>query len=271
MTLIGQAGSGGIDLPEYSVMVVEDEPLILRSLMRNIHSCGIGFKVVFSAANGEEALGAIRVRPPDVVFSDVRMPILDGIRLMQIVEEEYPFIQKVIVSAFADFSYAQTAIQSNVVGYLTKPVTREDVMGILLKCKIALDKQSVSTQARIRSAGKKIPVSQLVLLLREYLKNHYMDDIDIGGLVSQYHVNVDYLSRMFTKSTGVSPSKYLIRLRINKALQLINDGNLSVKEVGSLVGYQDQGYFSRIFKSVTGYSPSQIRDSLDELPEHEQK
>ena len=72
-----------------------------------------------------------------------------------------------------------------------------------------------------------------------------------------------YLSRLFKNLKGVSPMEYLTNLRINKAKELIlSDSDLSLKEVAEISGYMDQFYFSRIFKTITGKSPSEYKNDI---------
>ncbi len=111
-----------MSVPAYKVLVVEDEKLIRDNLVEKIELCDPCFTVVAAASNGAEALALLRSRGVDVVLTDVRMPVMDGLTLAQQVRSEFPHVPVVIVSGYADFAYAQQAIHAGVEGYLLKPV-----------------------------------------------------------------------------------------------------------------------------------------------------
>ena len=108
--------------PAYEVLVVEDEKLIRDNMVEKIELCDPSFTVVAAVSNGAEALDILQSRSVDVVFTDVRMPVMDGLALAREVRSRYPLVRVVIVSGYADFAYAQQAIQAGVEEYLLKPV-----------------------------------------------------------------------------------------------------------------------------------------------------
>lgn len=113
------------------VMLVEDEPPILRSIKSAIESAGRGFEVVTCAGDGDEALKNFDSILPDVVFTDIRMPVMSGIELLAKIKERYADVITVIISGYQDFEYAKGAIQHGAFDYLLKPVSLTD-MGQLL-------------------------------------------------------------------------------------------------------------------------------------------
>ncbi len=115
---------------KYKVMVVEDEPIILNYLVTKIKELPLPLTVSSQAANGEDALELIRQCPPDIVFTDVKMPVMNGLQLANKIHEEYPDILMVIISGYEDFEYAQLAIQYNVSDYLLKPVNYDKLFSI---------------------------------------------------------------------------------------------------------------------------------------------
>jgi len=85
-------------------------------------------------------------------------------------------------------------------------------------------------------------------------------ELTLDDIAKSLNFSADYLSRIYKKSTGQSPLKYLIHLRINEAKRLLTtDLDLEIKTIGELVGYTDQYYFSRIFKNQTEHYPSEYR------------
>lgn len=96
----------------------------------------------------------------------------------------------------------------------------------------------------------------LVKAAMYYLEGHYKDELTLAELADRLHVSAAYLSRTFKALQGDSPINYLTNLRMQKARQLLRDEQLSVGEVASAVGYQDQYYFSKLFKRYFGAAPT---------------
>lgn len=96
--------------------------------------------------------------------------------------------------------------------------------------------------------------------VEQYFKNHIADEISIHDVAEQVNLNVSYLSREFKKHRGISPIEYLTQLRIEKAKQLLLDpANMMFKDIATLVGYQNQYYFSKVFKLITGLTPTKYK------------
>jgi len=101
-------------------MIVDDESVIRKGISCLIDWNALGCTVVFQAANGREAQRYLAASPVDIVVSDIRMPDMDGLQLAQFIHETLPSTKVILLTAFADFSYAQAAIRYNVVDYVIK-------------------------------------------------------------------------------------------------------------------------------------------------------
>lgn len=95
--------------------------------------------------------------------------------------------------------------------------------------------------------------------LKEYLDEHYMNDVTLESLSSSIFVSKFHLSREFKKEVGISPIKYVISKRVNEASRLLLETNLPIKDIAIQVGYPNSAYFSQTFKRVTGKTPSEFR------------
>ncbi len=97
----------------------------------------------------------------------------------------------------------------------------------------------------------------------QYIEAHFCEPtLDIGGVCERGFVSPSGLQRAFLQRFGVSPKQYIIKLRMNKALQLLAENRLSVKEVALSCGFSDEKYFSRAFRERYGYPPSRLRDHI---------
>lgn len=125
----------------YKLLIVEDERAIAQGIAKSNPWEEWGFEVIGICANGEEAVAFIEKEAPDLVLSDIRMPKMDGIALMQYLNAQYPEIKIVILSGYNDFEYLQMAIRSHVAEYLLKPTLLEEFEQLFRKMKSVLDEE----------------------------------------------------------------------------------------------------------------------------------
>lgn len=104
---------------------------------------------------------------------------------------------------------------------------------------------------------------ELITEIKNYLIKNYNSNITLDDIAQKFNFTPSYIIKMYKRSTGETPMKYVIGMRIATAKQLMHDNPaMEVKQISEYVGYFDQHYFSRIFKSITGVSPSEYRESL---------
>ncbi|HHW30557.1 MAG TPA: response regulator [Clostridiaceae bacterium] len=110
----------------YKVMLVDDEYWIRKGIAEGINWNALGFEVCATASNGEEALSLMENDIPDVLLTDIKMPVMDGIELIRNVAMKYPSVKTVILSGYNDFAYAQKAIEYGTYAYILKPIKDEE-------------------------------------------------------------------------------------------------------------------------------------------------
>lgn len=103
---------------------------------------------------------------------------------------------------------------------------------------------------------REIQDSKYIRQAKYYIDEHYGNEISLEEVAGSVHINPSYFSSLFKKEQGINFSDYLIQVRIEKAKELLEEGELNVGEVGRKVGYKDQKYFSRLFYKVVGIKPS---------------
>lgn len=346
----------------YSVLVVDDEFMIKRSLTKMIEHDHFRFKVVGEAEDGKEALGMVEILKPDILVTDVYMPVMDGLDLIAAAKEKHGSVEAIIISGYDEFAYAQKAVQFGVHDYILKPIRPEVLHG-------TLDRVFAKIEGRKRRFEKhgewvsfyRETAQKLVELMRYFdegriinelknihhailtkekdlipypLKNMYQDLIsainerltkkygcsgiafvenDVAPEADQLYkqmqtavlivlselrhkknlkVNLKihkalelinqrfteslsledvaqavgltptYFSSSFGESVGMSFTRYVTQLRMNKAKMLLKDPHLKTYEIADAIGYQDYPHFSRAFKKQTGLSPAEFRKQL---------
>ena len=121
-----------MEQPKYTVVVAEDEELLLHNLVGKIEKTNLGFKVIGTAQTGQQAYEVVKELNPDLLVTDIRMPIMNGIELLEKVRNHYPLTRFIITSGFSDFEYAKSAIRLRVSEYLLKPIDPEELRAALL-------------------------------------------------------------------------------------------------------------------------------------------
>jgi two-component system response regulator YesN len=101
------------------------------------------------------------------------------------------------------------------------------------------------------------------LLIRKvisYINSHYLDNCSIDNVARSVGMNSAYLCVLFKKQTGMTVNQYMTKIKLEKAQELLKDPTIKIYEIAQMAGYQDHNYFARIFRKLTGYSPSEYRE-----------
>ena len=130
-------------------IVVEDEVKILSNICSKICQLDPTFEIVGTAVDGREALEKIDLLRPQVVFTDISMPVMGGMELIKAVRDNYPSTVIVIVSGYSDFAYAQQAIRYGVSNYLLKPLENDSLIETLFDIKKSLSYFAARSQRHI--------------------------------------------------------------------------------------------------------------------------
>ena len=126
----------------YTVVVADDEIELLDAIVEKVEWEKIGFKIVGKAANGIEAIEMVEKLQPDLLVTDIRMPFISGIDLARQTREVCPTMNIAFLSGYDDFSYAQQAIQYNIISYLLKPISLEELTKELISIKQKMDEKN---------------------------------------------------------------------------------------------------------------------------------
>lgn len=117
----------------YRCLIVDDEKISRDGIAQSIDWQNLGIEIVGLAKNGAEGLAMFRETTPEIVLSDIQMPIMDGLALAKKIKTQAPETKIIILSAFGEFSYAQEAIQHGVQNYLLKPIDEKELEEALIK------------------------------------------------------------------------------------------------------------------------------------------
>lgn len=131
------------------VLIAEDELPLLRGIKNMIEKIDPEFQVIKCASNGRDAIDFLMNNQIDVLFTDINMPLTDGIELLSFVSEKYPQCLKVVISGYGEFEYAQQAIRLGVKEYLLKPIVYDDLTKILQNLRAEIESERGEKQKNL--------------------------------------------------------------------------------------------------------------------------
>jgi two-component system response regulator YesN len=266
----------------YKFMFVDDEEIVRRGFRKKIAWAEIGFEFLAPCKNGREAMQRIAREHPDVVMTDICMPLVDGLEVAAYIADRFPEIIVVILSGHDEFEYARCALRNRVVEYLLKPITSRELAALVAKLKIRLD-EAVCRRSQLEFAGpprrfpadkmseaintneSRNPATTKVAEAQEYIERNFAKKkLSVDEICQDLYISPSYLSRLLKRHLGKTFVDTLTDFRIEKAKQLLAGSDLNVYTVADAVGYSDPHYFSTIFKKMTGVPPSEYRGAVFE-------
>lgn len=246
----------------YNLLIVEDEGLIRKNLIKKIEKLNMNVNIVGEAEDGDTALEFINKNPPSIVLTDIQMPCKNGIELSRELHILFPQIKIVIITGFSEFSYAQQAIAYNVKGFLLKPVSEIQLEQLFIKLILELDNETNNSSKKCLRPPTNLSKEDIANYIEMYILENFTKQISISDIADNIGFNIDYISHTFKKHKKISPIQFLTKLRINYAKQLLkNNLDIDIYTVGVMTGYSEQAYFSRVFKKHTGVYPSAFRSN----------
>lgn len=246
-----------------TILVVEDNPELqtyIQLVLKDHYQVAL-------AGNGQAALDHINtVGQPDLIISDLMMPIMDGYQLLKKLKEDAATKQlpAIMLTARSEKDDRLKALRIGVDDYLTKPFDEEELLiriSNLLKNQSIRKEAALQEQQEIGTAPEGITeedqqwLDSFEAFLQQNLSNNHLSVI---MLADEFAMSMSTLLRQLKRLTGLTPQKYLMEMRLNKAMLLFSEHRFrSVARVAQEVGYSDVRNFSKNFKNRFGKTPSE--------------
>lgn len=256
--------SGAFSLQGYSLLIVEDKQ-DLREFLRN--ALKDKFKKIYQAENGLVALEVIKQQQPDIIVSDVMMPQMNGYQLCKEIKENLNIshIPVILLTARADSESQMLGYKLGADAYLPKPFEMEMLLSVIqnqmrnreyIKSRYRGNQFILSPQEATFSNADE----QFMIKLNEMIdQNLSQPDLDVKFLTAQMAMSRTSLYNKIKELTGMGANDYINRRRIDKAIILLTQSDMSITEISEQVGFTYQRYFSTLFKEMKGMTPSQFR------------
>lgn len=227
------------------VLLVEDEEMTMNLLKIIVNWEEVQMKIVGCASNGQAALFMIPEVRPDIVITDIKMPIMDGLKLSEEIRRQYPNIKVMLVTAYDDIRFAQEAMRAGAVDFILKPLKRQEMREALV---------------RIGNKVEKNENSETIEQIKDYLEKHYTDStVSLTSVAEVFFLNPSYLSRIFKQKTGITFVDYLNEVRIQHACDYLLRSDLKIFEIADKVGIPNPDYFGKCFRKKMGVSIKEYR------------
>lgn len=247
----------------YKVIVVDDEIWALKSIVSVFPWEEYGFEVVCTSTSAAQVPALIEEYRPDAVFTDVCMPVIDGIELMKRTTGMADAPQFVFISGYDDYQFMRQVIVLRAFDYCLKPVELQEARDVLARLKKFLDgEKEGENELNIAGVISRITNREFKQML-EYIQEHVTEKLYLKELAKQFYLNERYCCRLFNKYFHMSFSRYLNIQRIEiAAALLLEDRTLSINDVAERAGYVNYYHFIKVFKLIKGVSPSQYRKTM---------
>ena len=284
----------------YRVIIIDDEPIIVRGLSKVIDWKAYDCEVVATAGNGKEGMEMIRKYQADMIFSDIAMPGMDGLQMIAGLKSEFEDLEICILTGYRDFDFAQRAVNLGVTRFLLKPSDMAELNEAVKTMTENLDKKrkrsgKIRTGDGVRKETEQgipdetVPAqaayadvasleetgtaseaekpagaanSFIVKNALAYLEEHYAEKITLSDLADKVYVSQWHLSKLLNKHMGQNFSEILNTIRMNKAKELLKTPSLRIADVAEEVGFLDVAHFSKVFKKLEGMSANEYRNTI---------
>ena len=256
-----------------TALIVDDNPLICDNLKTLLAS----YLNVIVANNGKEALSLAEQHMPDIILSDVEMPIMNGIEMSRVIDQtdSIAHIPLLFLSARNEDSDRLLGLKSGAVDYIPKPFSPEELL--IKVCNILLNrqktqnhlltqmmKQSSEEEGETQSESSEKREEKVNPFVKQFLaviEKRYMEsDISVEDIAKEMCLSKSTLTRRTNSIIGKTPLELLNEFRLNEALRRLKeaDSETQISDIAYTVGFSDPAYFSRRFREYFGYKPSQV-------------
>lgn len=246
----------------YDVVLVDDDVIVIEFLKKVIPWHDYGFQVVANFQDSSDALVFMLENPYDVLITDIGMPKLNGIELIEKLKSSKINSYNVILSCHDEFTFAQQAIKLEAYDYILKESMEEsNIIALLERLKNRIDQERFTSNQHLKVTQflEMTTRNEDVLKAQKYVQTHLGEKISLTEVADHLHLNSSYFSRMYKKETGEGFVEYVTRVKMEKALEILDQSIKSVEQIADELGFESKSYFLKTFKRFYGLSPKSLK------------
>lgn len=251
-----------------TILVVDDDTELREYISSHFRK---HYKVK-SASDGLEAMRIVADTPPDLIVSDVIMPGLDGLTLLNRLKKnaDTHHIPVVLLSSKQDIADRMAGWDRGADGYVGKPFHIEELEALvdnLIDNRLRMKGKFSGTQdteGKISAPEMKGNDEMLLERVMKIIDRNIEDPkLNVENLAQEVGLSRAHLHRKMKELVGMTPGDFIRTIRMRRACELLKKGDVAVTQVAYKVGFTSQPHFSTIFKSFTGFTPSEYRDKSE--------
>jgi len=243
------------------LIIVDDESTTRRGLSEWISSGNFGIEVAGEAEDGIMGLELALEKKPDIILSDIRMPRMNGIEFTCAVREKLPDVKIIFLSGYSDKEYLKAAIKIQAVDYVEKPIDLEEIKKVIRNTVTICMKERKKAGSMDWKSPDGSEINSTVRQVMSFIDEHYNEDLSINYIADSVYLTPTYLCMLFKKQTKRTINDYIEEVRMKKAKLFLVNKRIKLYEISNFVGYKDPNYFTKVFKKLTGISPSGFREN----------
>jgi YesN/AraC family two-component response regulator len=251
----------------YRILIADDEAIERIVLARKLKKLlAEEAHEILQVQNGREALEVFEAEQPQILILDIRMPGMSGLEAAEQIRKKSRDAVIIFLTAFDDFSYAKKAFSVRALDYLLKPCDESELFSVVEEAvrivKEREEKQAVQALSEAEDQTEQFGDSEELRRqewIRSFIESNYMRDLSIQEVSGRMGYSEVYFCKLFKQYFGVSFVSYLTDYRIRKACAFLKETDQSVRRIGCMVGYEDSNYFTKVFRRITGKTPTEYR------------
>jgi two-component system, response regulator YesN len=270
----------------FKILIIDDEEIIREGLRSVIDGASFGCILVGEAEDGDEGIEMVGSLKPDIVFTDIRMPGLNGLEMISKIKSLKLECKIIILTGFRDFTYAQEAVRLGAFRFLLKP-TKTEELTLAIEDAIKEIKKTNSDQKLFDNLKKKIKEqyvlneindvldditsnpdgknsSYLVSKALVFMKANFAKELSLKSVADELYISNWHLSKLLKKETGNTFIDILNEIRIEEAKKLLLQPKYKIYEIAGLSGFSDIPYFTKLFKKHTSLTPMEYKNKAVE-------
>lgn len=234
-----------------------------------IEQCSPQTWSIHRAHKNSDILNNIHSFAPNLIIFNFDCPNHNEIHKLSEIKKTYPAIPIILLTGFHSEELALWALRIRIYDIQHKPINIEDLINIIDNLFTGPNNNTHSKPANpintyyneLIKYTKDITTNDEAIKAFNYVKNNYSEKFSIEEIASHCNMSPRKFSHVFKRECGITLKEYLLRFRIDMAIQMLNNSSYSITTIATQVGFNDHSYFTRVFRKYVGINPSLYNDS----------